>query len=185
MSQRILGLMEANHWAELKDLVNNELGFQELLEKMEDFTPPQQVVLFRLINKDHSAWNCLKCIEPHKQRQLLEAFSAAEVTELIAGIDPSDQVRLLDEVPAKVAKEFLKAIPREAREAASLLMGFKPGTVGRVMSPHYLRLRRDQTVGEALAQIRRMKPDSETLLDMGTSLINNGFWKEPSPFGTW
>lgn len=165
MPDRIYSLMEAHNWTELKHFLNEELGFQELLELMEVFPPHQQVVLFRLFNKD-LALEVFEVLEPHKQRELLEAFNAAEVNELFSGIDPSDQVRLLDELPAKVAKELLKSIPRETRDAAAILMGFKPGTVGRVMTPHYLRLKRDLTVSEALNQIRRLKPDSETLLDI-------------------
>lgn len=165
MPERIYSLMEAHNWTELKHFLNEEMGFQELLEMMEVFPPHQQVVLFRLFNKD-LALEVFEVLEPHKQRELLEAFNATEVIELFSGIDPSDQVRIIDELPAKVAKELLKAIPRVTRDAAAILMGFKPGTVGRVITPHYLRLKRDMTVSEALSQIRRLKPDSETLLDI-------------------
>lgn len=165
MTERITALLEEHKLTQLKELLNEDLGFQELSELLEQYPPNQQAVLFRLLDKD-TALEIFEVMEPAQQRGLLEAFTATEVTELFSGIDPSDQVRLLGELPAKVAKELLKSVPRETRDSASILMGFQPGTVGRVMSPHYLRLRRDDTVGSALERIRKIKPDREALLDI-------------------
>lgn len=165
MTERIITLLSEQKLSQLKQLLNEELGFQELAELLEQFPPHQQVVLFRLLDKD-TALEIFEVMEPSQQTELLDAFSDTEVSEMFSGIDPSDQVRVLDELPAKVAKELLKAIPAEARDKASILMGFKQGTVGRVMSPHYLRLRRDDTVSEALDRIRKAKPDREVLLDI-------------------
>lgn len=165
MTERITALLEEHKLTQLKELLNEELGFQELSELLEQYPPNQQAVLFRLLDKD-TALEIFEVMEPAQQRELLEAFTATEVTELFSGIDPSDQVRLLGELPAKVAKELLKSIPRETRDSAAILMGFRPGTVGRVMSPHYLRLRRDDSVHAALERIRALKPDREMLLDI-------------------
>lgn len=165
MTERITTLLSEHKLTQLKELLNEELGFQELFQLLEQLPPRQQVVLFRLLDKD-TALEIFEVMEPAQQKELLEAFTDAEVAELFSSIDPSDQVRLLEELPAKVAKELLKSIPKEARDSAAILMGFRPGTVGRVMSPHYLRLRRDDTVGYALERIRTLQPDWEVLLDI-------------------
>ncbi len=165
MTERITTLLEEHKLTQLKELLNEELAFQELSELLEQFPPTEQVVLFRLLEKD-TALEIFELMEPAQQKDLLAAFTDAEVIELFSGIDPSDQVRLLGELPAKVAKELLRSIPQDVRESAAILMGFRPGTVGRVMSPHYLRLRRDDTVGQALEKIRALKPDREVLLDI-------------------
>ena len=165
MTERITNLLADQRLAELKELLNNELSFQELSELLEENPPKLQVILFRLLDKD-TALEIFELMETAKQKELLQAFTAEEVAEMMSGIDSSDQVRLLDELPAKVAKELLKSIPPEDRENASILMGFRPGTVGRVMSPYYIRLRQDSTVRAALDRIRALKPDHETLLSL-------------------
>lgn len=165
MTERITTLLSEHRLTQLKELLNKDLSFQELSQHLEQFSPNQQIILFRLLDKD-TALEIFELMEPIQQGELLEAFTDAEVTELFSGIDPSDQVRLLEELPAKVAKELLRSIPQEARDSAAILMGFRPGTVGRVMSPHYLRLRRDDAVGNALERIRTLKPDREVLLDI-------------------
>jgi magnesium transporter len=165
MTERITNLLTEQKLVQLKELLNTELGFQELSQGLEKFLPTQQALLFRLLEKE-LALEIFELMDTAQQKELLQAFTVAEVAEMVASIDPSDQVRLLDEVPAKVAKELLKSIPPEDREKASVLMGFQPGTVGRVMSPHYLRLRQDDTAGYALERIRALKPDPEVLLNV-------------------
>lgn len=165
MTERITNLLSEQKLVQLKELLNTELGFQELSQALEEFLPTQQALLFRLLEKE-LALEIFELMDTAQQKELLQAFTAAEVAEMVISIDPSDQVRLLDEVPAKVAKELLKSIPPEDREKASILMGFQSGTVGRVMSPHYLRLRQDDTAGYALERIRALKPDPEVLLNV-------------------
>ena len=162
MTERIANLLAEQKLVQLKELLNTELGFQELLQGLNEFLPTQQVVLFRLLEKE-LALEIFELMDTAQQKDLLQAFTAAEVAEMFASIDPSDQVRLLDELPAKVAKELLRSIPPEDREKASILMGFQPGTVGRVMSPRYLRLRQSDTAGHALERIRALKPEPEEL----------------------
>lgn len=165
MTERITNLLSEHKLAQLKELLNDELSFQELSELLEEFNPNQLAILFRLLDKD-TALEIFELMDTASQKELLAAFTAEEVAEMLGAIDSSDQVRLLDELPAKVAKELLKTIPPEDREKASILMGFQPGTVGRVMSPYYVRLRQDFTVRTALDRIRALKPDQETLLNV-------------------
>jgi len=165
MTERITALLAEQKLAPLKHLLNEEVAFQELPQLLEEFPSNQQALLFRLLEKD-LALEIFEVMEPSHQRELLAAFTANEVMELFSSIDPSDQVRLLDELPAKVAKELLKSVSADTRDKAATLMGFNAGAVGRVMSPHYLRLRRSDTVQYALDRIRRLKPEREVLLDI-------------------
>ncbi len=165
MTERITSLLAQQQWKELKHLLNEELSFQELWELLEQLSAHQQVILFRLLAKD-TALEIFELMEPLDQHSLLEAFTDQEVTEMFSSIDPEDQVRLMDELPAKVAKELLRAIPKQARDRTAILMGFASGTVGRVMSPLYLRVRQDEEAGQALTRFRKLKPDREMMLDI-------------------
>jgi magnesium transporter len=52
--------------------------------------------------------------------------------------------------------------PEERREAVTLL-GYAPGTVGRLMTPHYIAVKEDWTVQQVLDYVREHGQDSETL----------------------
>ena len=43
------------------------------------------------------------------------------------------------------------------------MLGYPPESVGRLMTPDYVRLRPEQTVGEALEHVRRYGRDAETV----------------------
>ena len=76
---------------------------------------------------------------------------------------PDDQARLLDELPAEVTRRILDTLPPDELKAARDLLGYPPHAAGRYMTPRYVALRPDMTAGEALAHVRQLGPDQETL----------------------
>jgi len=124
--------------------------------------PVDQAVLFRLLPKDR-ALRVFERLEPAQQAVLLDSLGADEVTELIEGLDPDDRTRLLDEVPAKVAARLLDRMSPEDRRRTGILLGYAPGTAGRMMTPEYLSIRSELTAAEAIERVRRFGVDAETI----------------------
>lgn len=122
----------------------------------------EQGPVFRLLPKD-LAMEVFEQLNVEEKQTLLSSFQEEKALELISGLDPDDQVELLDELPAKVAKRLLSRLSSEDRQAVGLLMGYKPDTAGRIMTPEYVSLRENMTVREALAKIRRVSPERETI----------------------
>ncbi len=121
-----------------------------------------RVILFRLLDKDR-AIDVFEQLDVDQQRRLLEAFTEERAQEVVASLDPDDRARLLDELPAKVAKRLLQALPPEQRDATAMLLGYPEQTAGRIMTPEYVDLRPHMTAGEALARIRAIALDKETI----------------------
>src|SRR5207237_5405167 len=69
----------------------------------------------------------------------------------------------LSELPANVTKQLLALLPPEERAEAVTLLGYPSGTVGRLMTPHYIAVREDWTVQQVLDYVREHGRDSETL----------------------
>lgn len=121
-----------------------------------------RVILFRLLDKDR-AIEVFEQLDVDQQRRLLEGFTEERAREMVASLDPDDRARLLDELPAKVAKRLLQALPPGEREATAMLLGYPEQTAGRIMTPEYVDLRATMTAGEALARIRAIGLDRETV----------------------
>ncbi len=102
-------------------------------------------------------------LEPTYQQRLLRGLRADRVVHLIEELDPDDRVRLLDEVPAKVANRLLASLSPGELALTSTLLGYPEDSAGRLMSPEFISLRESMTVGEALAKIRRDGLDAETI----------------------
>ena len=66
------------------------------------------------------------------------------------------------EPPDEIERLLMLLGPDEQRIARSLL-SYGSGTVGRLMTPDFVAIKRDWTVAQVLEHIRRVGKDSETL----------------------
>src|SRR5213076_1115353 len=82
---------------------------------------------------------------------------------LLNHMSPDDRTWFLSELPANVTKQLLALLTPEERAEAVTLLGYAPGTVGRLMTPHYIAVREDWSVRQVLDYVREHGQDSETL----------------------
>lgn len=108
---------------------------------------------YRRLDKD-LAVAVFDALDASEQARLIDTLRGPEVSALIEEMDPDDRVRLLDEMPAAIARRLLGDLSTAERDLTSLLLGYPPESAGRVMTPEYLELGAEQTVGEALDKIR-------------------------------
>lgn len=60
-------------------------------------------------------------------------------------------------------RHLLEQISPSEREATSLLLGYKPGTAGRIMTTEYLAVKEDLTVSQAIERVRVLASITETI----------------------
>ena len=134
----------------------------EILNIFPELSPKEQVIVFRLLAKD-DALSIFEELDTEDQQNLLRSFTDAQAIELVNELAPDDRVRLLDELPAIVTKKILASLSSNEREMTNLLMGYEAQTAGRIMTPEYVRLHKELTVAEALARIKVVAADKETI----------------------
>jgi magnesium transporter len=145
--------------------LNEWLGQADTLEIAEELgrlPVADRAISFRLLPKDR-ALEVFELLDPIHQQELLEGLRDATVRELVEDMDPDDRARLLDEMPAKVAKQVLAGLSPRERALTATLLGYPENSAGRVMSPEVVNLKANQTVGDALARIRRIGGSAETI----------------------
>ncbi len=157
--EEVMQYLETNNVQSLKESVN-EANNLDIIQLIDDIPPEQWIVLFRLLNKE-KALEVFELLDTSMQQTLISMFREERAVELFSQMEPDDRARLLDELPAKVAKKLLSSLSKEDRDKTSILMGYPPETAGRIMTPEYVRLRRDQTVQQALENVRRQGKDKE------------------------
>jgi magnesium transporter len=86
-----------------------------------------------------------------------------EVVVILNDMSDDDRTELLEELPAQVTQKLLNALSPQERHRASQLLGYPENSVGRLMTPHFVRVRPHWTVVHALDHIRRYGVDSETM----------------------
>jgi magnesium transporter len=159
--QNVKDLLEAHQWQELKALLAPK-NPNDLAHLFAGFTPPNRVVLFRLLEKQEAV-EVFEHLPLEEQQELLGSFKQEQLREIVEHMSPDDRASLLDELPAKVAKKLLALLTPEERAATALLLGYEDNTAGRIMTPEYIDLKSFITVAQALEKIRRVGLDKETI----------------------
>jgi magnesium transporter len=161
---------------QLKEVVQNllrERKFWDVRATLRDVAPadvadtlsllePEEAALaFRLLPRDH-AGDAFAELEPDRQEQLIEELGAG-AQPIVEAMDPDDRAELIDELPPKVARRLLAALKPADRRETQAILGYPAESVGRLMTPDYVRVKPDWTLGRVLQQIRQFGSDAETL----------------------
>ena len=145
----------------LKVLIN-KLDTGELINLLYSTDNEKSLIIYRLLSKE-KALDVFEHMDVSVQQRFLATFADEKAVEIFASLQPDDRIRLMDELPAAVAKRLLSSLSQSERDITSALLGYKTGTAGRVMTPKYIRLRRDMTAQEALDKVRTAGKDLETI----------------------
>jgi len=134
----------------------------DIAEAIEGLPEPMQAIAFRLLSKDE-AIEVYEYLDSSVQQALVEEFKRQDVLDVVDKMSPDDRARLFDELPAKVVSRLLGQLSPAERQATALLLGYEPGTAGRIMTPEYIALKEHWTVAQTLERIRNLAHVSETV----------------------
>ena len=90
-------------------------------------------------------------------------FSDVELVSAIEEMSLDDAADLLEDMPAGVVKRVLEKSSRQTRESLNKLLNYPESSAGSLMTPEYVRLRQEMTVGDAFAAIRKQGENAETV----------------------
>jgi len=146
------------------------LELPDLLEHLESLSLEDAAIAYRLLHKDR-AMEVFELLDAPVQADLLQALKDSSVAEVFEAMNPDDRVALLDELPAHVAARLLKGLgPRERRET-NVLLGYRNGVVGHVMSPNFVTTHPGLTVAQTMRRIHRELATAESVY---TVLVTDG-----------
>ena len=171
---RLTELLASRSYTRARELIEPlpPLDIAELFALIE---PRYLLVLFRLLPKGQAA-DVFVEMDSDLQRALIDAFSDSELSLILEELYLDDTVDVIEEMPAAVVKRIVKNSTPENRAAINRLLQYDGNSAGAIMTTEYVRLLPDMTVGEALAHIRRVAIDKETIYtcyvtDRGRHLI--------------
>lgn len=134
----------------------------EISDVLMELDRQQRGLAFRLLPRDRAAE--VFTFLPHEpQEDLLEDLSSQQLAQLFAEMPPDDRAELFEELPGNLVIKLLKLMGPEERHATQIILGYPEDSIGRQMTPDYIRVRPDWTVQRVLEHIRRRGEDAETL----------------------
>lgn len=154
-------LIERRNFSALQRIFNDWLP-ADLAELISDLPENEQAILFRLLPKG-VATDTFEYLELDAQQNLLEALTQKDVTHILNSMSADDRTALLEELPGTVVQELLKLLSFKEFKIAKTLLAYAEDSVGRLMSPDYLSVKRDWEITRVLEYIRTYGHESETL----------------------
>lgn len=121
---------------------------------------PHQIMVYRALPRPRAA-DVFAYFEPEDQDTFLQALTDADTRSLLANLSPDDRTALLEELPATVTRRLMQLLSPEDLAESRQLLGYPEESVGRLMTPDYIRIRAEWTCDQALAHIRKYGRDSE------------------------
>lgn len=154
-------LLEDRKFRAAKEKVR-DLNEADVAEYMEELPLDQQVVVFRMLDKD-SAADVFSFLSVDTQEALINRMTDTEVKSIIDELYVDDAVDMLEELPATVVKRVLKNATPETRNLINQFLNYPEYSAGSIMTAEYLALKKEMTVREAFDYIRKKGQDAETI----------------------
>ncbi len=134
----------------------------DLAELLYGLSDDAQALLVRALEGGVAA-QVFEHLDLSTQERLLDAIPEAESASLLERMAPDDRTALLEELPPHRARALLERLSPGERAVAETLLTFSPESVGRLMTPDFVAVKRDWTIKHVLDHVRSHGRDSETL----------------------
>lgn len=159
--QVIRELIQSGDDATLTEVVNrwHPADMAELTRRL---APHEQTRVLRLLAPDRSAL-AFEYLDLDVQRRLLQSLSEPETSSILNAMSADDRTTLLSKLPHSQAERLIDLLSPAERVIARSLLEYRPGTIGRLMTPDYVDVRREWTIAQVLDHVRDHGRDSETL----------------------
>lgn len=154
-------LIRAGAYTDLREVLHG-LPAADVADVLSDIDPEEAAIAFRILPRD-DAGEVFAYLSGEKQEQLIGRLGAEGAVRIVESMDVDDQARLVDELPPEVAQRIVASLPAEDRRQMQAILGYPARSVGRLMTPDYVRIRPEWTVARAVEHIRRHGRDAETI----------------------
>ena len=137
----------------------NEVDIAEFLETL---SQEQTLLVFRMLPKE-LATEVFSNLSPDTQQMIIQSATDQEVAAIIEELYVDDAVDMLEELPANVVKRVLKNARPDTRKLINQFLNYPENSVGSIMTAEFSDLKKDMTVSQAIAHIRRTGDSSESI----------------------
>ena len=161
----ILQLLEEKKYMAARQLLleNNAVDIAEVLEEiMDEMDVDRAVIMFRTLPKDISA-DVFAYMNSEDQVDIIGAITYSELNYIMEELAFDDLIDVLEELPANLVDKILNQTTKEERDLINTFLKYPENSAGSLMTIDYVELSREMTVAQAMAHIKEVGIDSETV----------------------
>ncbi|MEX2477315.1 MAG: magnesium transporter [Gracilimonas sp.] len=154
-------LIEAKDWVALKEVLN-DVPSADIADLLLELPGEIAIVVFRLLKKPIAA-DVFAELPTSKGVELLELFNKQQLSDVMGNLEPDEQVSILEELPGHLTQRVMNSINREDQKQLKKLLGYPEESVGRLMTPRYVKVKSDWTIKRSMKHIREYGKTAETI----------------------
>ena len=160
-SDELMELLDSRHMKELQPRLEdmNEFDVAEFLSEIGDNRMP---MVFRLLSKETAA-DVFANFDAPEQEQIINSITDSELSAIIEELYVDDAVDMMEELPANVVKRVMRTATPETRRLINQYLNYPENSAGSIMTAEFIDLKKYMNVREAIARIRRIGEDKETI----------------------
>ena len=167
-------LLETRQYTSLRQRMA-EMNYADAAAVMEELEEDEQLKIFRILPKSMAA-DVFSYLEVDNQQFIITILADSEDAGIINHLMADDAADLMEDMPANVVKKLLANASAETRRDINQLLRYPEDSAGSIMTVEYVDLKESMTVEDAIARIRQVGVDSETInicyvLDAGRTLV--------------
>ncbi len=141
------------------------LNVVDIAEFFDELEGMDLILLFRILPKDIAA-EVFSYMNIEGQQYIVEIMSDEEVEGMLSKLYLDDTVDFIEELPANVVKKVLKNTSPDRRKLINRLLSYPEFSAGSIMTTEFVDLKKELTVKQAIARIRKIGFDRETINTM-------------------
>lgn len=160
MVEQIELLLEGNNDEQLRNYLNNLniSDVEELIDELPEHGP--KFIETLTINR---AVNVFRILDFPTQERIFKKLSGNRIAEIVNELPPDDRTAFFSELHGDAVKKLILNLSPENRKEALSLLGYDEYSVGRLMTPDYITVKKSWTVARVLEHIRQYGKLSETI----------------------
>jgi magnesium transporter len=142
-----------------------DISFDQLLGEWRSLTDQEAADIFLHLNPEVKL-DLITELEAEDQEKVIRSLSAQGKKTLFQEMEPDDLVDIVQSVSQEIRRTVWESLDDETKRETLFLLRFDEDDAAGLMTPRYLAVRSDISVGQALAFIRANSDKVELLSDI-------------------
>lgn len=137
----------------------------DLAELLTEMDREERMAVMSALSQEDAA-EVLEAAEPEVQANILRSLPAEQASDILEEMEPDEAADALAELPAETASDLIVRMEPEAGAEVTRLLAYSPTSAGGRMTPNFIAIPDSFTAGQAIAYLREMAPDAESIYYM-------------------
>jgi len=149
----------------------------DIAEKLSELDADNRILAFLKLSKEEKI-TVFSHLNSHFQEETIRKIGSNQVADILNALSPDDRTQMLEDFPDELIKYSINLLNPDERSIALNLLGYKPDSIARLMTPYYIQVHQEWTVRQCLDHIRKVGKKAETMnfiyvVDQGNKLIDD------------